>query len=561
MSYEVLARKWRPQVFEDVIGQEHITQTLMNAIKSDRLAHAYLFSGARGVGKTSVARILAKAVNCNEGQPGVPCNKCHSCVEITNGSSVDVQEIDGASNRGIDEIRDLRENIKYMPSSSKFRVYIIDEVHMLTLPAFNALLKTLEEPPAHVKFVFATTESHKVPVTILSRCQRFDFKRLSLGKILKQLEKIKKEEGIEISKSGLTLIAREAEGSMRDAESLLDQVVSFTGPKVEDKHISDILGIIDRELIFEASQAILEGSAEKCMAIVDRIYTYGYDIKEFYRVLMDQFRNLLVSLVATHNDLLDLTDKDREEIDRQARMAGLEKLQQALNLLIAREPDLKLTSHPRLVLETIMIKLCRLGEVLSFDELFKKIDALEKRLTTFSPDQSGTPGHLSDPGSDWEVEGRAESGSEMTAEEPKGQNWDDLLDHLSSKNGAMANVLKEWRFLRLKGETLEIGRGGNPFSLSYLDEPERLNKFVEYCREFFKRDLHIKIVDDKAKDERQEVPERKKTNYKQKEQSDLPEPVQDILQIFQGEIKEEVSIKKEDAKGSGRAKIIRRKKA
>ncbi|MGD9031974.1 MAG: DNA polymerase III subunit gamma/tau [Desulfobacteraceae bacterium] len=550
MSYEVLARKWRPQVFEEVIGQEHITQTLMNAIKKDRLAHAYLFSGARGVGKTSVARILAKAINCDEGQPGVPCNRCHSCVEITNGSSVDVQEIDGASNRGIDEIRELRENIKYMPASTAFRIYIIDEVHMLTLPAFNALLKTLEEPPAHVKFVFATTEPHKVPVTILSRCQRFDFKRISLGGILKQLEKISMEEGIEISRAALSLIAREAEGSMRDAESLLDQVVSFTGSKVEDRHISDILGIIDRELIFEASQAILEGSAEKCMDIVDRIYTYGYDIKEFYRVLMDQFRNLLVSLVAPQNDLIDLTDRDREEIDRQARMGGLEKIQQALNLLIVREPDLKMTSHPRLVLEAIMIKLCRLGDVLSFDELLKKIHILEKKLAAF-PNKSGSAANLSDPGLDWEVEERAGPGSEMSTEEPEEQNWGDLLDHLASKNGAMANVLKEWRFLRLKGQTLEIARGDNPFSSSYLDEPERLDKFIDYCREYFSRDLIIKIVDDKKKDERIDAPDREETHYKQKEHSDLPQPVQDILQIFQGEIKEEISIKQEDTKESG----------
>jgi DNA polymerase-3 subunit gamma/tau len=550
MSYEVFARKWRPQVFEEVIGQEHITQTLMNAIKKDRLAHAYLFSGARGVGKTSVARILAKAINCDKGQPGVPCNRCHSCVEITNGSSVDVQEIDGASNRGIDEIRELRENIKYMPASNQFRVYIIDEVHMLTLPAFNALLKTLEEPPAHVKFVFATTEPHKVPVTILSRCQRFDFKRIPLGEILKQLEKIATEEGIEISRAALSLIAREAEGSMRDAESLLDQVVSFTGSKVEDKHISDILGIIDRELLFEASQAILEGSAEKCMEIVDRIYTYGYDIKEFYRVLMDQFRNLLVSLVAPQDDLIDLTDRDREEIDRQARMGGLEKLQQTLNLLIVREPDLKSTSHPRLVLEAIMIKLCRLEDVLSFDELLKKIHSLEKKLAAF-PNKSGSAGNLSDPGLDWEVEERAGPGSEISTEEPEEQNWGDLLDHLASKNGAMANVLKEWRFMRLKGKTLEIARGDNPFSSSYLDEPERLDKFIEYCREFFKRDLIIKIVDDKKKDEIINALEREEAHYKQKKHSDLPQPVQDILQIFQGEIKEEVAIEQEDAKESG----------
>src|SRR4030042_1989270 len=231
MAYEVLARKWRPRIFQEVLGQGHITQTLINAIKTDRLAHAYLFSGARGVGKTSVARILAKAINCSRGEAGNPCNECPSCVDITEGVSVDVQEIDGASNNRVDEIRELRENIKYMPSSGKFRIYIIDEVHMLTLPAFNALLKTLEEPPPHVKFIFATTEPHKVPVTILSRCQRFDFKRIPMTLIMEKLERITDKEGIEISRSGLAIIAREAQGSMRDAESLLDQVASYTGSK------------------------------------------------------------------------------------------------------------------------------------------------------------------------------------------------------------------------------------------------------------------------------------------------------------------------------------------
>jgi DNA polymerase-3 subunit gamma/tau len=560
MAYEVLARKWRPQTFGEVIGQEHITQTLQNAIKGDRLAHAYLFSGARGVGKTSVARILAKAINCVEGEPGIPCNRCHSCTEITNGSSVDVQEIDGASNRGIDEIRDLRENIKYMPSSSKFRVYIIDEVHMLTLPAFNALLKTLEEPPPHVKFFFATTEPHKVPITILSRCQQFDFKRIPLGQIVKQLEKIIGEEGIEMSQTGMALIAREAEGSMRDAESLLDQVVSFAGPKVEDNKITDILGVIDRTLLFETSSAILKNSPGECLEIVDRIYNYGYDIKEFYRALMDQFRNLLISLIAPQEDLLDLSDRDREEIARQAQMAGSERLQQSLNLLISREENLRFTFHPRLVLETIMIKLCRLGDDLSFDQLIKKLEALEKRLSTTMPSSDQSPvGSLSDPGVNWEIENQGGEGDRSGENNDK--DWGDLLNYLSSKNKPMANILKEWHFLNLSDDTLELGRGGNSFSTGFFDEPDRKEKLDAYCRDFYNRDIKVKIVQHhREKITKPSLPGKEVPGPEEKNRSPLPSHVQEVLEIFQGEVKGEVSQDGMASNNRDEHAIIRREK-
>jgi DNA polymerase-3 subunit gamma/tau len=533
MAYEVLARKWRPQVFQDVIGQEQIAQTLVNAIKTDRLAHAYLFSGARGVGKTSVARILAKAINCREGEPGIPCNRCHSCLEITSGSSVDVQEIDGASNRGIDEIRELRENVKYMPSSSRFRIYIIDEVHMLTLPAFNALLKTLEEPPSHVKFIFATTEPHKVPVTILSRCQKFDFKRIPLPSIVKHLEKITREEGVQISESGLTLIAREAEGSMRDAESLLDQVVSFAGAKVEDKHITDILGVIDRSLIFETSSAILQGSAAKCFEIVDKIYNYGYDIREFYRSLMDQFRDLLLSLIVGDGSLLDMVDTDRAELKRQAETGGEEKLYQCLSFLISREESLRLTSHPKLVLETILVKLCHMGEVLGFNDLIAKMEALESRLGSLPP-SGKTPDQV-------QASGQArESAGPTTETQPllNREYWAKFLDGLSGDHRAMANVLKEWDFLDGSGDTVRIRRGKSSFSATYLDDPERFEKFQNACNQFFGRALHLVIVNGQSQGK--EKGEVEKPEPHENEQKVVSRPVQVVLDVFQGEIKGEV---------------------
>jgi len=279
MEYLVLARKWRPQVFEDVLGQEHVGKTLKNAIRLGRVAHAYLFSGPRGVGKTSVARILAKALNCEKGPVEIPCNSCVNCREITEGSSMDVNEIDGASNRGIDEIRELRENVKFAPASSRYKIYIIDEVHMLTKEAFNALLKTLEEPPPHVIFVFATTETHKVPATILSRCQRFDFRRLSLRNITDNLRRIASMEGIRISDAGLTLIAEASEGSVRDAQSLFDQAISFAGTEIGDGEVEELLGTADRRFLFSLSEAVLARDAAACLRIIEEAYFAGLDMR------------------------------------------------------------------------------------------------------------------------------------------------------------------------------------------------------------------------------------------------------------------------------------------
>ncbi|MBW2708486.1 MAG: DNA polymerase III subunit gamma/tau [Deltaproteobacteria bacterium] len=534
MPYEVLARKWRPQVFEDVVGQEHITQTLVNAILTGRLAHAYIFGGSRGVGKTSVARIFAKAINCTEGEPGIPCNQCRSCREITAGNSIDVQEIDGASNRGIDEIRELRENTKYMPSDSQYRIYIIDEVHMLTLPAFNALLKTLEEPPPHVKFIFATTEGHKVPITILSRCQRFDFKRIPLPKIVAYLEKIARHEDVSIGATGLSMIAREAEGSMRDAESLLDQVISFAGQTVEDSQVPEILGIIDRDLIFESSSAIIEGASPRCLAVVEKIYNQGYDIKEFYRALMAQFRNLLISLIAPEEQLLDMSESDRDEIRHQAEMAGEEKLQVVLNFLITREEGLRFTIYPRLVLETTMIKLCSLGDYLSFGDIMKKMAVLEERVMSFSPEaarENGKP--LSEAPTDWSPNDKEAVVGEKT--------WEDFLQFVLGKSKMLYTILKDWRLNKLTEDLLEIENGNHKFSSGYFEEQEKLDQLTAHCRTFFERDIRVKIkVKPQESNPEVDSVSGEKKNTRAAESVELPPEVgdvaQNVLDLFEGKL-------------------------
>src|SRR5512135_2943846 len=294
MSYQVLARKWRPQVFEDVVGQGHITRTLQNAIASGRLAHAFLFSGPRGVGKTTTARILAKALNCAEGPTPRPCGKCDSCVETAAGTSVDVIEIDGASNRGIEHIRELREAVKYAPVGGKNKVYVIDEVHMLTNEAFNALLKTLEEPPPHVIFIFATTEPQKIPATIHSRCQRYGFKRIALSEIAAKLREIATKEGITVSEQGLVMIARAAEGSMRDSQSLLDQALSYSGMTIADRDLQTILGAVAQETLRTFADGLFAQDAAVLLGQVDQLLEQGQDMRQFLVGLVEHIRNLIV---------------------------------------------------------------------------------------------------------------------------------------------------------------------------------------------------------------------------------------------------------------------------
>jgi DNA polymerase-3 subunit gamma/tau len=380
MTYQVLARKWRPQTFDDVVGQGTVMRTLKNALASGRIGHAFLFSGARGVGKTTTARLLAKALNCaaGEGPAAEPCNTCTSCQEITAGSSLDVQEIDGATNNSVDQVRELRESARYNPARDRFRVWIIDEVHMLSTGAFNALLKTLEEPPPRVKFIFATTEYHKLPDTILSRCQQYDFRLIPAREIQQHLRHIADAEGIRVSDEALARVARAAEGSARDGLSLFDQVLSFSAGEVKDEDVSALLGLIDRELLLGASQAALQGDTLGVLELVERLSDYGADYRNFARELLLHFREILLIKVAPAESALlaPIVPEERERLRPLAAAFSEEDLLRIFDVLTRVEGELRQATDPRVTLELALLKLTQMRRLVPFAELVARVERL-----------------------------------------------------------------------------------------------------------------------------------------------------------------------------------------
>lgn len=376
MAYLVLARKYRPQSWESLVGQSHVSATLKNAIEHERLAHAYLFTGPRGVGKTSAARILAKALNCENGPAPEPCNACTNCTEIAEGRSVDVFEIDGASNRGIDEVRNLRENIKYTPVHGKYRIYIIDEVHMLTSEAFNALLKTLEEPPSHVLFIFATTEPHRVPSTIMSRCQRFDFRRIGVKEISSHLKKICEQESIRIDDDALMMIAKKADGGLRDSQSILDQMISFTGEHITAEDVVKALGIIEQDVFFEVTDVVLEKDVQKGLDLVDRIVSAGYDMAEFMEGIISHFRNLLVAVSCNSPELLEVTETVRERYKTLVPKFKEEDILRYIRIVTDASTTLRYSHHPRIPLELSIVKMIKMDHSVTFDQLIEQIHSI-----------------------------------------------------------------------------------------------------------------------------------------------------------------------------------------
>lgn len=375
MAYQVTARKWRPQKFEDVVGQEHITATLKNAIKTNRIAHAYIFTGPRGVGKTTTARILAKALNCENPQDFEPCNQCQMCKTINDSQTMDIIEIDGASNRGIDEIRTLRESVKYAPTRGKYKIYIIDEVHMLTKESFNAFLKTLEEPPAHTIFIFATTDIHKVPLTIISRCQRFDFRRIQLDVIKKTLSNIAKEENISIDDKTLTLISKKADGALRDAQSLFDQVVSFCGDKIDSETVAKMLNLIDDDLFFAISDAILEKDFNVVFNTTEKIYQNGWDFIDFIDGLLEHFRNILSVILTERTELVETAEIYRTKYANYIQTFSKGDLLRILNYLSKIQQELRYSNNQKLKIEIALTNLVGLEKSATLSEIISGLES------------------------------------------------------------------------------------------------------------------------------------------------------------------------------------------
>lgn len=383
MEYTALYRQWRPETFDDMVGQDSIVRTLKNQIKSGRIAHAYLFCGSRGTGKTSAAKILARAVNCISPKDASPCGECRVCKQLKDGNNMDIIEIDAASNNGVDEIRDLRDKVKYPPTVGRYKVYIIDEVHMLSIGAFNALLKTLEEPPAHVIFILATTEPHKLPSTIISRCQRFDFKRIPHRVIMERLEMIAQASSFNIDEEAIDTIARWSEGGMRDALSLMDECVGFCGEHISNSDVLAILGTADQRFIFEFADNMLENNVSALFEMINDIIEDGKNISVFLKDIIYHMRNLmLIKVCGVKNDLLDMSDATLKDYGLQAQRAGIEKITRIVDILTGLDSQLKWSTQPRVLLELAMVKICRPDEDQSYEAIIERLKALENGMVS-----------------------------------------------------------------------------------------------------------------------------------------------------------------------------------
>ena len=497
----VLARKWRPEHFSELAGQEHVTRTLIQALKSGRIAHAFLFTGIRGVGKTTAARILARCLNCERGPTPEPCGECAACVEIRAGRALDVVEIDGATYRKIDDARAIVENLSYRPARDRFKIYIIDEAHQLTDQAFNALLKTLEEPPAHVKFILATTEPQKMPETILSRLQRYDFRRLPFATILGRLQDLARREGVTAESGALTLIAREAGGSMRDAERMLETAIALSAGTVSESAVAETLGVASRTRVYELAEAILQKRAAPALALVRELHGRGANLEALGRDLLETLRNLAVAKLpqeGQESPFADLPDQEAVEIKRLADTASLRDLMRLFRLMAQAQEEIIRSPYPDLLLEMAVVRMATIAPVIDADELMRAINAAEKGLPAAAAASGNAGGGQSQGGGvrRIKVEGevKAEAPRKTSSESgprEEARELPELRDFIRNKRAALAGFMDQGAGLELDGDVLKI-RPRSDIYVRYLSDNR--SAIAESASELYGRRITAEVV-------------------------------------------------------------------
>ncbi len=584
MEFQVSARKYRPTTFDEVLGQTHVVQTLTNAITRQRVAHAYVFSGMRGVGKTTVARILAKSLNCEKGPTSQPCGTCPSCVEITRGNSVDVIEIDGASNTGVDDVRELRENVKFAPFHGSYRVYIIDEVHMLSNSAFNALLKILEEPPSHAVFIFATTEVHKIPATILSRCQHFTFRRISRLEIISQLRHVATQTGVTVEDRSLSVLARTSEGSMRDALSLLDQAVSFGGEKLQHEDLEALIGSVPDELVRQMIEAILAHQASRAMTLIGEVVDQGFDVRVYCREILERVRNLLVAcVVSSHQqvqNLLELGEDEGAQIIEQARPLTEPYLQAIFSIISRTEDSLRGSSHPRFLIEAAVVRAALLDPSTALISGIDQTTTVKAQPSpTTTPVSSKTPPPTEKPGTFQKAPERTKPTAGAAAmfpsqslplkekpipakpissieppqpspkptspvsDQPVTLNWEQVVDRMMKDHPNIGSFLEKGSVVTLEASHVVIGYSKRDAIARWrTDKPENRAIIASICEELAGHPIRVKVIELHDGQERPPSMGELRAKKKQEDNQDLIQRVKthplvkEALELFGGEL-------------------------
>ncbi|MCR1877346.1 DNA polymerase III subunit gamma/tau [Paraclostridium bifermentans] len=548
--HKALYRAYRPQTFKDVVGQEHIIRTLKNQIQNNNVGHAYLFCGTRGTGKTSTAKIFARALNCQNSVDEEPCNECEVCKDILSDNIMDVIEIDAASNNSVDDIREIRENVKYTPAKCKYKVYIIDEVHMLSQGAFNALLKTLEEPPSYVIFILATTEPHKIPATILSRCQRFDFKRVTVKDMSTRMKEICDDVNVVVDDRALNLIARNSQGALRDALSILDQCMSFSENDIEYKDVVDLLGTVNIEQLFEMAEYVIKEDTKKCLEILNEFVVWGKDIKNLIDDLIDHFRNLMVCKVSSDLDeIISLPEEIVEQLKAQASTIEVNGIIRILNILSTTQDAIKVSSNPRVLAEVSIMKLSQPMFDESKESLLKRISNLEEVIKSGKINiNNNVEIESKKEAKETSEKNEVEAEEEVFYEEVKSEDvelieksWENILTHIKKdKNMPVYAILREAKEFNVSANNLYIVFDDNfAFAKNKLSDEKTRNYIESVIREILNRSFGIKIIlKSESKNIKLEIEKEQKDKGEEILKSVFPKEIIDIKQsINENEIK------------------------